>query len=143
MAKIAEVNATPNTGWQFINWTENGTVVSTNPQYSFTVTKDTHLVANFEKKTYLVNVGLLGSGNVSGAGSYQYGDNVVLVATPAEGYEFEGWFIDDQLVSTDLQYSFIIENDVYIVAKFKEIMYTVTVSAQPVEGGTVTGGGIY
>ena len=42
------LTATPNTGYNFINWTKNGTVVSTNPTYSFTVTEDVDLVANFE-----------------------------------------------------------------------------------------------
>ncbi len=34
-------------GYAFVNWTENGTVVSTNPNYTFTVTGDRTLVANF------------------------------------------------------------------------------------------------
>ncbi|MBR1513912.1 MAG: hypothetical protein IJ622_06450, partial [Bacteroidales bacterium] len=41
------VTATANTGYQFVNWTENGTVVSTDANYSFTVTSDRDLVANF------------------------------------------------------------------------------------------------
>ncbi|MBR3710571.1 MAG: choice-of-anchor J domain-containing protein [Bacteroidales bacterium] len=41
------VTATPNTDYYFVNWTENGTVVSTDASYSFTVTADRDLVANF------------------------------------------------------------------------------------------------
>ena len=41
------VPATPNDGYNFINWTENGTVVSENPEYSFMVTTGRDLVANF------------------------------------------------------------------------------------------------
>ena len=41
------VTATANTGYNFINWTENGTVVSTEPTYSFEVEGERVLVANF------------------------------------------------------------------------------------------------
>ena len=41
------VTATANTGYTFVNWTENGTQVSTDATYIFTVTGDRVLVANF------------------------------------------------------------------------------------------------
>ena len=41
------VTATPNEGYYFVNWTENGTEVSSNANYSFNVTTDRNLVANF------------------------------------------------------------------------------------------------
>ena len=44
------VTATPNEGYYFINWTENGNVVSSNASYSFTVTADRDLVANFDEE---------------------------------------------------------------------------------------------
>ena len=41
------VSATANTGYTFANWTENGIAVSTNANYTFTVSGDRTLVANF------------------------------------------------------------------------------------------------
>lgn len=41
------VAATPNAGYGFVNWTENAAAVSTDASYSFTVTDDRNLVANF------------------------------------------------------------------------------------------------
>ena len=41
------VTATANNGFTFTNWTENGNVVSTNSNYTFTVNSDRTLVANF------------------------------------------------------------------------------------------------
>ena len=41
------VTATPNANWAFDNWTENGTVVSTEPTYSFEIEGERTLVANF------------------------------------------------------------------------------------------------
>jgi len=40
--------ATPRSGCRFVNWTENGTSVSTSPNYSFALNKDRNLVANYE-----------------------------------------------------------------------------------------------
>lgn len=48
------VTATPNTGFVFTNWTENGTVVSTKANYTFVVTEDRVLVANFDVYTSVV-----------------------------------------------------------------------------------------
>ncbi|WP_282777181.1 right-handed parallel beta-helix repeat-containing protein [Phaeodactylibacter xiamenensis] len=42
------VAAVPNMDYTFLNWTENGAVVSSAPDYSFTVTASRNLVANFE-----------------------------------------------------------------------------------------------
>jgi hypothetical protein len=39
--------ASPNAGYSFANWTENGVEVSPNPTYSFTATVDRYLDANF------------------------------------------------------------------------------------------------
>jgi len=41
------VNATANNGYSFVNWTESGSVVSTNSSYTFTVSANRTLVANF------------------------------------------------------------------------------------------------
>ena len=47
VGETATVTATPCTCYDFVNWTDGGTQVSTNPTYSFTVTDDVDLVANF------------------------------------------------------------------------------------------------
>ena len=143
MAKIANINATPNTGWEFVNWTEGGNVVSTDAEFSFEVTKDTHLVANFQKKTFLVTIGLSGSGSVSGDGSYLFGDEVTLIATPDEHNKFVGWFIGEDLISDDKEFTFTIEDNMNIIAVFEEIMYVLTLEAKPEEGGVVEGAGTY
>jgi hypothetical protein len=41
------LTAIPNEGYTFTNWTENGIAISTNTSYSFLVTSDRNLVANF------------------------------------------------------------------------------------------------
>ena len=58
------VTATPNTDYHFVNWTENGTVVSSNAEYSFTVTGARDLVANFsqEQSTTVTQTSTFSSG---------------------------------------------------------------------------------
>lgn len=55
----AELTATPNAGYRFVNWTDGGTEKSTNATYSFTVTENVALVANFqaipEETVYFIN----------------------------------------------------------------------------------------
>jgi hypothetical protein len=45
--QIAELVATSNDNWSFINWTENGEIISEEYQLSFNVTEDRSLTANF------------------------------------------------------------------------------------------------
>ena len=49
---LATLTATPAENCTFINWMENGSVVSNNPQYSFVVNNDRNLVANFISTNY-------------------------------------------------------------------------------------------
>ncbi len=53
------VTATPTPGYIFINWTENGTVVSKQAEYTFTVTGDRELVALFREVKNLPGVLML------------------------------------------------------------------------------------
>ena len=47
--EICTLTATPHTGFVFTHWTKNGNTVSTNPAYSFVVTEETTVVANFNE----------------------------------------------------------------------------------------------
>jgi hypothetical protein len=45
---IVNLNASPNTGYYFLNWTEGGNIVSVNSNYTFALSNDRNLVANFD-----------------------------------------------------------------------------------------------
>ena len=49
--ETAELIAIPETGYDFVNWTEDGEEVSTNSSYNFTVNSNLTLVANFLQTT--------------------------------------------------------------------------------------------
>ncbi len=52
--EICTLTATANEGYTFVNWTEDGEEVSTDASYSFEVTGDRSLVANFEEDNAMV-----------------------------------------------------------------------------------------
>ena len=87
------MTATPNDGYLFKNWTKNGVVVSTENPYSFTVTEDIELVANFDGPfcELILNTNDENKGTVSGAGFYTQGQTVTIEATPKDGYKLLYW----------------------------------------------------
>ncbi|MET3114213.1 hypothetical protein AAKU52_001947 [Pedobacter sp. CG_S7] len=42
------ISATANSGYSFVNWTENGNIISTNTSFQFTILASRNLVANFK-----------------------------------------------------------------------------------------------
>lgn len=118
------VTATPGNGYRFAAWEEDGGQVSTNPSYTFTVTGNRTLTAVFEQVpiyTITATIDPDGSGAVTGAGQYQEGATVTLVATPADGYEFTGWQEGGEMVSTSATYSFTATGDRALVATCEEV----------------------
>ena len=140
-----QVTATANAGYTFENWTENGTVVSTNANYTFTVTGERTLVANFVLQTYVINATAdpANGGTIEGAGTYNHFFNCTLTATPAAGYIFENWTENGTVVSTNASYSFQVTANRTLVAHFSVASYQITAEADPAETGDITGTGTF
>ncbi len=141
----ATVSATPNEGWDFINWTENGVEVSNTPDYTFTVDSDRVLVANFQKHIYTISTASnpAEGGTTIGDGQYQYGSQVTVTAFPNDTYDFVNWTENNIIVSTDSQYTFVVTSDRSLIANFEKRKFTVKTSSNPAEGGTTSGDGRY
>lgn len=139
------LSATPAEGYNFVNWTKNGTQVSTNANYSFTVTEAASYVAHFQIQSYaiLASANPSSGGSVSGGGTYNYGQTCTLTATAANGYNFVNWTENGNVVSADASYSFTVNADRTLVAHFQLDNLVVSVSADPANGGSVTGGGAF
>ena len=141
------VSATTNAGYTFTNWTENGSVVSTQANYSFIVNSNRNLVANFQAQaqnyTITVSANPTNGGTVTGGGIYQQGQSCTVAATPATGYTFVRWTENGNQVSTNASYTFTVTGNRTLVAQFQQQTYTITATADPTNGGTVTGGGNY
>jgi hypothetical protein len=137
--------ATPNTGYTFTNWTENGQVVSSNATYQFTATANRNLVANFSQTSYTITATAnpTAGGSITGAGNYNHGATVTLVATPNTGYTFTNWTENGQQVSTNATYQFTATANRNLVANFSQTSYTIAATANPLAGGTITGTGNY
>ena len=139
--EICELRATPNEGYDFINWTMDGIEVSTDTTFSFEVTESATYVAHFQIKTYTIKAEAnpAAGGEVSGFGEYNYGVTCRLIATANPGYHFVNWTEDGVVVSNQVEYPFIVYQDRYLVANFEEQpeTYTITVSADPTNGGSV------
>jgi hypothetical protein len=139
------VTATPNTGYSFANWTENGTQVSTSVSFTFTAGANRTLVANFALITYTINTSSNppAGGVAAGGGTYSQGQTATVTATPASGYTFVNWTEGGVSVSSSTSYPFTVSGDRTLVANFASITYAVSTSSNPIEGGTTLGGGTY
>lgn len=143
------VAATANEHYIFVNWTENGEVVSTEAEYPFTVSSSRNLVANFnydgtEIYTIVASSNPTGGGTVTGGGNYYEGDTCTLAAEGIGDFAFVNWTEGGEVVSTNNVYSFIVSGNRNLVANFIEtIHYSITITANPDEGGTAIGDSNY
>ena len=119
------LTATPNLGFAFVEWTEDGVQVSTDAEYAFMVTGDRILVANFTDMPVDYTVTLTANpaegGTVSGGGTFVQGTPMTVTATANEGYVFSNWTENNTVVSTDASYTFTLAGDRDLVANFTEI----------------------
>lgn len=150
--QTAVVTATPDAEATFLAWRLNGptgAVVSTEAQYSFEVENDIVLCAVFQggptpRYTIAATADPAQGGTITGAGSFEEGAQCTLVATPAAGYAFDGWFENGQLVSNEPTMTFTVSTDRTLVAEFAESTdVIVTVSTTDETNTSVSGGGTY
>lgn len=70
---------------------------------------------------YNFNYEIVGNGEVAGSskGEYRKNATINLEATPAENNEFVGFYIGDELITTELTYTFKLTKDTNVTVKFK------------------------
>jgi hypothetical protein len=141
----ATATATPNAGFAFLNWTDNGTIVSTNSSYTLAMDVNHSLVANFVPVfTVTTSAAPVAGGTTTGDGSYSGGANVTVVATPNAGYVFTNWTEGGLVVSSNATFTFAAASDRDLVANFAlGTSYTITTASAPLAGGSTTGGASY
>lgn len=119
------VSATPNSGYYFVSWTENGITVSVNSSYTFLVNGNRNLVANFSplNQYYITTmVNPVNAGYTTGSGVYNLNQAAVVTAIPFTGWKFDNWTENTNIVSTDSVYSFIVLNNRTLVANFSPLI---------------------
>jgi uncharacterized repeat protein (TIGR02543 family) len=128
------LTANANQGYEFVDWTKDGSEVSTEATFNYTTTAaDVTLIANFVQLTYTlsVQVNLDNSGTVTEGGTYPAGQQVNLNATSAIGYTFVNWTIGETEVSNNANFTYTTTTEnVTIKANFEEKQIIVTLGAQ-------------
>ena len=87
----ANLSATPATGYLFDSWTGSGIADANSASTTIRITADQNVSASFTPIIYDLNLTLGLGGLVDGNGSYAYGSDANLSATPDLGYLFAGW----------------------------------------------------
>jgi|GEM_PF-2188091 len=150
MGDSISLEANPGNGYNFLHWAEEDGMVlgSDNPMDFVMPAEDVNLVAHFvEEETQIITLSLNTEpeegGVLKGAGEYSPGSEATVIAEPNEGYRFLSWQENDEIVSTEPSYDFIIEEDKNITAHFALNKYTLTLNSYPEnnQGGAVYGGG--
>ena len=123
------VIATPYKDCDFIGWfvADEGSPISTDTEYTFTVTEDINLTAKFSRRP-VVTIRCSDNGNVafkdySGTSiAFLLDTEVTVIATPNENCDFVGWFIADEESPkcTDMEYTFNVTEDIALTAKFSK-----------------------
>ncbi|MCL2039485.1 MAG: InlB B-repeat-containing protein [Bacteroidetes bacterium] len=120
--------ATPNSNYQFVGYYLNNIMVSNNPNYSFTVNKNANYEAKFVLNSstakYQISVDIIpgNGGSVVGAGQYDSNTICQLIATPNPNYVFAGYYLNNFLISSNPNYTFIVNKDANYEARFRKFI---------------------
>lgn len=130
---------------------------NTNPNF---IASDVHCKADFTMDIsrmvslvdmYDLNIevvsaeGTTGSGEVTGAGRYKRGSLVTIVASPASGSGFVGWYEGDALISNEAVYRIEIKKNTNLKAIFNgsSTKVKVSVTVNPAGKAMISGEGMY
>ena len=138
---VVDISAQSLKGYKFEKWLEGESVVGTDPNLSFTISSDIYLQAVFAPRDYNITVHAIGGGEVSGGGTYSFGESVHLTALTKEGYKFVGWIGSG--VETPYQTSTTVKvtENLDIKGYFEPKVYSLSVNSN--DGGVVFGSGDY
>ena len=122
-----ELTATPEEGYEFAEWL--GDYTGDEPTLTFEMpANDVSLEAVFTEETYLVEIIYdEAMGSVDGAGSFEAGESVELIASPEDGYEFMEWGGDYTGEDTTLTFEMPAE-DVEVEATFAPVQEAITIT---------------
>ena len=121
-ATVVTLTAVPNEGYTFMYWSEYDDIVSLEEEYTFIVSTDRDLVAHFTMgMTVSVTTNMAEGGTVTGGGVFDYDATCTLTATANEGYVFNNWTKNGQVVSHLSKYVFPVTESAEYVANFQQV----------------------
>ncbi len=115
------VEATPNQGWEFVEWT--GDEAGTDTTLNVTMDSDKNITAVFEEEAgeYELTISIDGEGTTapsSGTHTFEEGTNVTVEATSADGWQFVEWTGDE--TCADMTINITMNSDKNITAIFEK-----------------------
>ena len=149
LGSAVTVEASPYIGYQFDGWYADGKLLSTRYAYTFTIQVARMTVeARFSKKPTSPDTpsdpttpdkptvdiqpvdeqGEAAHGEIQVQGLAIPGQKITVSALPEEGFAFEGWYLNGELVEdAEMIYQLMVENDTKsLVAKFRELPFQLT-----------------
>ena len=124
---VATLTAVANEGYHFTQWSDG----LTSATRRLSVVEDAEFSASFEINTYEVKLSAE-NGTVSGAGTFEHGEEATISAKAAEHYHFVKWSDGN----TQNPRTITVTKNRKLTALFEADLYTITVAA---ENGTVYG----
>ena len=136
------VNANPSDGYKFTGWSGDATG-NENP-LTVTVYSNTNITANFERIKYVLNVGVIGSGQVSQTvissskkgEEYNAGTVIRLNANPNSGSLFTTWSGSTSETSSEIDIT--LDGTKSVTATFEEQIFNLSTKTmyllEPVDG---------
>ncbi|MBD5584343.1 MAG: BACON domain-containing protein [Clostridia bacterium] len=122
------LDAVAKPGYKFVGWKEYHTneIFSINPQWTFVIKKNMHIIGVFEKIEKLFNV-ITSCSPVNGGyilgnkQKYKENELATLTAVAADGYEFIRWEDGNgNIVSDAIQFTKVVTEDLEFIAIFKK-----------------------
>ena len=141
------LTAQPAAGWALAGW--SGDLDGTANPATLVITENKTITATFTPLTYSLHIGTAGQGAVTvdpQRDVYAYGTAVTLTAQADTGWTLAGWsgilFAQAaNLVPNPI--TLTIAENTSVTATFEALTYTLSLAADPPQGGTVSGAGVY
>lgn len=146
------LTATPNIGHHLKKWICSTGETRTDLSFSYVPTCDVTWTAEFEIDTYdseqvPVPSSTGGSGKITPAPPYTFGQEVTYTATPATGYHFVNWTSNFGDTKSTQTFTWVLTRPITWTPHFASNNYNVSVTAvsddQGKTGGTANGAGTY
>lgn len=110
------LRATPKDYCTFIGWFEGDQLISSEQEFVLTnVSRDYRIKAVFDQINAYIHVVAGMNGKASGPSEVLAGTEVTLIAEPNPSYVFVGWYINDNLISTEEEFITSFEPGCYIL----------------------------
>lgn len=143
----AVISAAPNNGFVFDGWYRDNDKVSGNSQYVVdNIRSDGTYTARFQPVNCRINITVNNSngGTATESRTIGYGENMTLEAWAKDGYQFDGWMENGNIVSKDskMQLNRVMDSRSF-TAMFSQNRFSLSLTCSPANTGTLSGQGTY